>query len=442
MKYLLFNILLLFNYILLAQDNQNTSTEVDILYNYYKQDGNHAAVTGGVGSQELKNNAPVIILKTPISKHGNLKVITGIDTYTSASSGNIDIYSTNASNRDDYTEKTPLSAKDTRKHIDATYKESLQKFNGDISISGGYSSEYDVKSINIGIGLSKSTIDKNHKFSFNFKSYFDEWLLIYPGEFRNLKNYYHDNYNYDDYDDDDHHHHHYHFKRHKKKININALEKEDFNTDIRYTYNFDFSYESILTKRTNFALLLNLSLQRGLLHTPFHRVYFYDKYYPYRVIVDTEHLPNNRKKYALGLRLNHFLTNHIIARTYYRYYKDDFGILAHTFSIETPIKISKSFSISPFFRYHQQTSSQYFAPFARHPIGVKYYTSDYDLSEFSSFNKGVEIKLAPLGGLFNWSTGNNSYIKMNYIQFRYANYQRTDELEANNIAIGTKFTFN
>jgi hypothetical protein len=45
----------------------------------------------------------------------------------------------------------------------------------------------------------------------------------------------------------------------------------------------------------------------------------------------------------LGARLNFYINEYVVARTYYRYYEDDWGIKAHTASIE-PVKISSKFT--------------------------------------------------------------------------------------------------
>src|SRR4051812_39966737 len=79
-------------------DNDSTSykkrklklEEVDILTSYYSQNGNHSAVTGGIGTERLVDNSNLIELKfVKGGKKGNSKLLNfqlGIDAYTSASS--------------------------------------------------------------------------------------------------------------------------------------------------------------------------------------------------------------------------------------------------------------------------------------------------------------------------------------------------------------------
>ena len=84
---------------LYAQEPDNTgteykkrvleNTEVDLLMNYYSQDGDHAAVTGGQGTEKLQDGMSTILVSVPLNEDDVLTVEAGISAYTSASSSNI-----------------------------------------------------------------------------------------------------------------------------------------------------------------------------------------------------------------------------------------------------------------------------------------------------------------------------------------------------------------
>lgn len=107
--------------------------EINLVSSYYKQDGNNAAVTGGIGSEaltDISNTLDVKFLK--YGKSGNKHTFdleVGIDHYTSASSDKID-----------------LSANSSASSSDNRFYPSLN-----------YSVENEEKGQTIGIGLSSST---------------------------------------------------------------------------------------------------------------------------------------------------------------------------------------------------------------------------------------------------------------------------------------------
>ena len=106
------------------------AVDIDFLSSYYEQDGNNAAVTGGIGTERLTDFTQKIIMSVPLRPNLTLNADGGYDYYSSASTDNIDpAYS------DD-------SASDIRTHanIGLTYKMDKQQ---SIGFRVGGSIEYD-----------------------------------------------------------------------------------------------------------------------------------------------------------------------------------------------------------------------------------------------------------------------------------------------------------
>ena len=174
--------------------------------------------------------------------------------------------------------------------------------------------------------------------------------------------------------------------------------------------------------------------QNGLLSTPFHRVYFQGQ-----ELATIEKLPLNRFKFPLGARLNYFISDFMISRLYYRWYYDSFDILAHTASIDLPIKFGLAFSVYPHYRFHYQRAAKWFAPFQMHEAGVEYYTSDYDLSGFYSHKYGLGIRFSPVYGLGRFRIRPGTVSMLKEIELRAARYVRSDGLKASTAGITISF---
>ena len=65
-----------------------------------------------------------------------------------------------------------------------------------------------------------------------------------------------------------------------------------------------------------------------------------------------ENMLESRYKLSIGLRMNYFLGDRIVIRSFYRYYFDNWGISANTADLEVPVKITPFFSVSPFYRFY------------------------------------------------------------------------------------------
>jgi hypothetical protein len=144
-----------------------------------------------------------------------------------------------------------------------------------------------------------------------------------------------------------------------------------------------------------------------------------------------EALPRSRFKYPVSLRLNYYASDLVQIRGFYRFYNDNFGIRAHTFEVELPVKVTPFFVAYPFYRYHTQTAATYFAPFAQHSVADTYYTSDYDLAAFSANKVGLGLRYSPVYGIGRFRVpGKNAQglphiMRFKSLDLRYAYYQQT-----------------
>ncbi|MFB6320652.1 DUF3570 domain-containing protein [Saccharicrinis sp. FJH54] len=374
--------------------------EVDFISSYYQQDGEHGAVLGGIGSQALNDAVFAIELKVPVDSQYIFNGKFSFDSYTSASSAAIDpgIPVPNALRGDPYP-LTGASYNDQRSYGNLGFT-NMFRSNQSYNVGLGFSSEFDVSSFSLNGGYSIETADKNTGLQFNLVGLHDNWKLIYPVELRYLQ----------------------------------GRPDTLLNKHIRNTFSGSVVLSHVFTPRFQAALIYEYTAQKGLLSTPFHRVVFNDglSVDNFFKTVSIEKLPDFRNKHAFGLRTSAYPFNSLIVRNFFRYYFDSFGIESYTAEIELPVKFTRFFSVYPFYRYYQQTASDYFAPFNTHVLGERYYTSDYDLSEFSSQKIGAGMRLSPPFGI---ARSNGYYMPerratFKSINFRGGIYRRSDGLHS------------
>lgn len=360
--------------------------EVNFITSYYHQEGDHSPVTGGIGTEKLSDYATTIELK--LSRYDNkllkheVNFELGVDHYTSASSDKIDPNTISSA-----------SSADTRIYPSASYTVINESSGNAYGVNASFSKEFDYTSIGSGLSFAKTSKDKNTEFSFKLQAYLDKLLVILPVELR---------------------------------TNYAGSRRKDYANASRNSYNTSLGFSQVINQRLQLALLLDLVYQDGYLGTPFHRIYFNNG------SEKNENLPATRFKVPAGLRVNYFAGDKVIFKTYYRYYQDDWGLRAHTASLEMPIKINAFISVSPFYRYYAQTGTRYYAPYLNHSAAEAYYTTDDDLSTFNSNTVGAGLRLAPAGGVFHAK-------HLNMLEVRYAHYNRTDGLNSNIISLNLKF---
>ena len=386
--------------------------EIDLVSSYYKQNGDHSAVTGGIGTEKVTDfsnglNLNLVWLNQSLNKN-TLSAGFGFDHQSSASSSYVAL-------------KGGANPAGTRMYPSLDWTVENSKKGSSFGIGAYYSGEYNYKSKGADLHWTKKTNDKNGEFGVKLQGYVDRVTLIYPSEFvpapiytvippgstivtsasGNTR-----------------------VVTTAGKVISNT--KSTLPTSGRNTFTASFSYSQMLTSRLQVMFLGDVVTQSGYLGLPFHRVYFSNG-------KDTiEHLPSSRFKLPLGFRLNYFIGDNVIIRTYYRYYTDNWGTRSNTVNLEIPVKITPFFSVSPFYRYYDQSASKYFAPYEQHSPTDQYFTSNYEYAKFKSGFYGVGFRMAPPKGVFGWQG-------LHELEIRYGHYTQTTNLASDVVSLSLAF---
>lgn len=398
--------------------------EVDFLTSYYTQDGDNAAVSGGIGTEELTDVTGTFIVSIPLNDDDVLTIDAGVSAYTSASSSNVGPF--DAGPASPFQASSGASSGDVWTNLTGSYSHSYDDRNDVWSAKLSISSEYDYFSVGLGGGYTKLFNEKNTELSINANVYVDSWNAIYPTELRSFvpggaglndplftQNTITGNANY-------------------------SPVFSEFDSESRNSYAVGLGFSQILHKNVQGALALDVVQQDGLLSTPFQRVYFSDVadsfIDDFQLADAIERLPNSRFKIALGGRLNWYLNERLTVRTFYRYYFDDWGIASHTASIELPVKLSDKFTIYPSYRFYNQTAADYFNAYEQALSTDAFYTSDFDLSEYSSNQLGLGISYTDIFAAAHiWKLGLKS------IDLRFYQYDRNTTFTSSIVSAGFKF---
>lgn len=388
-KHLIVGSLLWFQFFANAQKprekkQQIPKNEIELVYNHYTQTGNNSAITGGIGTEELTVYGPNLTYKRKFKKDASVSIKAGTDIISSASTDKIDYIDSSA------------SSLDARTYGQLTYSKKM-KPTFSFHTGVGSSIESDYFSMNGQFGVNIHQLKKNRSFGANFQYYNDDlrWgrlnedyyrpvELIYPAELR---------------------------------------PKEFYDVYKRYSYNLKLNWNQVVNKRWRVGLFPAVVYQNGLLETPFHRIYFSDE------SLGVEQLPNNRWKFALGLKANQFVKGKTILKHSVQAYQDTFGIQSFSLSEVMVYKWKPNLMISPKVRWYQQSQADYFQPYASHYVGSKFYTSDYDLSQFQTIELGTGVKFKPIK-----QKNQVAHISYNYLH-------RSNHLNAHSLTLAVKTDF-
>lgn len=464
--------------------------KVDLLSNYYTQDGNRSAVNGGRGSQALDYFSQGVLMRVPVGDSSFFTLNGGVDHYTSASLLQIDKYPTAAS-----TGTSNVSGDETRTHVELGYEIGRLGRRLSHGIIGGYSTEYDVNAVKLGYNFSQQ-VNKDLRWSTGLTGTRDRWLLIYPGEFREAmitqqgeywtgaSPYYmgvndnggstgtdvvtprssgsgsgsggssggsHTGGSYTGgtqgggstgtgshgYTDP--------VTGTTPLPGSEQTRKSDYKKAHRQTLSWHTSVDKVLNARTTLSAIGDLTYQWGLLSTPFHRVYFDDGVTDEQFKeVRVEYLPDSRLRFAVGVQARHYLNYRFMVRGGIRLYTDTWGMLAHAAHVDFPIRITPALRLVPGYRFSWQSGSRYFVGYSvAAPNSREYYTSDRDLAWFTMHKPSAELRWAPLQRVLNIRSHDRSrtVFSIDALSLRWSAYDRSDGLSATSITFGISSQF-
>ena len=123
-----------------------------------------------------------------------------------------------------------------------------------------------------------------------------------------------------------------------------------------------------------------------------------------------EHRPGSRARDAFLIKQAHYFEWDGALKTSYRYYKDDWGIKAHTLDLTYDQHLDEGWVLTPRLRGYSQRAASFYG--ARFDAAQPFMSADYRLSAFSSVLVGcaIAVDLTPgltlsLGGSYQFQAG-------------------------------------
>lgn len=143
-----------------------------------------------------------------------------------------------------------------------------------------------------------------------------------------------------------------------------------------------------------------------------------------------ESLPAERFRNALVARIGQYLPLDAVLRGSYRFYADDWGLVAHTGEFDLQKRLSSFSRLLLSYRIHDQSSVDFFTTRSS-PNAKGERTADSDLDAFTSQTFGF-------AGIFDFPV---EFAKTLHLDFGVDRYVRSNDLEAMIFSVGTGLLF-
>jgi hypothetical protein len=145
----------------------------------------------------------------------------------------------------------------------------------------------------------------------------------------------------------------------------------------------------------------------------------------------SELLPTERVRHALVGRMAQFLPWNGAVRLYYRFYSDDWGIVAHSMEGQLLQRLTPTLYVGGLYRFHTQTGPPFFTTLA--PLDATLRVADSDLAPLQSQTIG--------GKAVGDVAVHNGFVRTLHYEVEYDRYVRTNDLRMDIVscAVGLHF---
>jgi hypothetical protein len=143
-----------------------------------------------------------------------------------------------------------------------------------------------------------------------------------------------------------------------------------------------------------------------------------------------ELLPKMRIRHALVARASQFLPWSGALHVYYRFYDDDWEVVAHSVEVALLQRVFPILYVGATYRFHRQSGASFFT--TRAPPDAQYRTADSDLAPLDAKTFGAKLVFdVPI----------DEEIKTLHVDVAYERYVRSNDLQMNVITCGTGYRF-
>jgi hypothetical protein len=143
-----------------------------------------------------------------------------------------------------------------------------------------------------------------------------------------------------------------------------------------------------------------------------------------------EELPGERVRHALVARAAQYLPWDGALHLYYRFYADDWGLVAHTAEAALMQRLTPWLYVGANYRFHTQSGVEFFSTLADPAAPLR--TADSDLGPFVAHTLGGKVALdVPVSG----------DLRAFHLEVGYDRYFRTNDLQVNVVTCATGYRF-
>ena len=199
--------------------------------------------------------------------------------------------------------------------------------------------------------------------------------------------------------------------------------------------NWQVGVSQILTRNMLLGLNFETTESEGLLNNPYRKYRYLAPQEQLGYAYLLEHYPHTRTGNAGSGKLKYYLPWHAAVSGSYRFYRDTWGILAHTGELGYTQPVFRSWTLDAHLRQYRQNHADFYADLFPFANAQNFLARDRELATFKSLTMGVGATWEYHVARFSWLQKGTLNVRWDRLHIKYDDYR---DLRVQGVSPGTE----
>ena len=186
---------------------------------------------------------------------------------------------------------------------------------------------------------------------------------------------------------------------------------------------YSLSLSQILTRNAILGFNYELLTDQGYLANPYRKIRYLSPGVGEGFTLADQVYPNTRTSHAASLQLKYYLPWRAAISGQYRYYRDTWGILAHTAELDYTRPVGKHWIFDGSLRYYRQGAADFYSDLFPRADYQNFMGRDRELAAFHSYTVGAGASYQFLIPGVSWINKSSANVRVDHLLVDYNDFR-------------------
>ncbi|HEY0767024.1 MAG TPA: DUF3570 domain-containing protein [Steroidobacteraceae bacterium] len=186
---------------------------------------------------------------------------------------------------------------------------------------------------------------------------------------------------------------------------------------------YSLSLSQILTRNTILGFNYELLTDQGYLANPYRKIRYLSPGQGAGFTLADQVYPNTRTSHAAALQLKYYLPYRAALTGQYRFFRDTWGIVAHTAELDYTYPVRKRWILDASLRYYRQHAADFYSDLFPRANYQNFMGRDRELAAFHSYTLGAGASYQFAVPGVPWISKSSASVRIDHLMINYGDFR-------------------